>query len=240
MRVQVGDVEFFVEEDEFVPFWRRVIDRDWEPASFGVLDRMLTADSTFVDIGAWIGPLTLYAANLAHQCHAVEPDPRARAGLLANIARNPGLAERVHVHSVAVGEVAGAARMGSITSDNGGDSMSSLLFGAAATSWAVECVTLEELISGIDLTSPGLVKIDIEGAEVEVLNGSRDYLEKVHPALFLSVHGRFWADPLPRMRLLLDVLSTYQEILTPEFVPIDRQCLLDQRHLGGLFELVAV
>ncbi len=220
MRVQVRNVEFSVEEDEFGPFWRRVVDGCWEPASFGVLDRVLTADSTFVDIGAWIGPLTLYAANLADRCHAVEPDPRARAGLLANVACNPGLADRIQVHSAAVGEAVGQAHMGSITSDVGGDSMSSLLFGTAATSWVVECVTLEGLISGFDIPSLGLVKIDIEGAEVEVLNGSREYVEKTHPPLFLSVHGRFWPDPLPRMRVLLDVLSAYDEILTPSSCPL--------------------
>ena len=238
MKVQVRDVEFHVEEDEFAPFWRRVTAGDWEPASFGVLDRMLTTDSTFLDIGAWIGPLTLYAANLAPRCHAVEPDPRARAGLLANIARNPRLAGRIQVHPEAVGEVSGQGRMGNITSDVGGDSMSSLLFGTAANAWAVECVTLEGLISGIG--TPSLVKIDIEGAEVEVLNGSREYIEKSRPPLFLSVHGRFWPDPLPRMRALLDVLLAYREILTPEFVPIDRRRLLDQHHLGGLFEILAV
>jgi FkbM family methyltransferase len=238
MRVQIRDVEFHVEEDEFAPFWRRAAAGDWEPASFGVLDRMLHADSTFLDIGAWIGPLTLYAANLASWCHAVEPDPRARAGLITNIARNPGLAGRIQVHPEAVGEASGQGRMGNITSGAGGDSMSSLLFGTAANAWDVECVTLERLISGIG--PPSLVKIDIEGAEVEVLHGSREYIDRTRPPLFLSVHGRFWPDPLPRMQALLDVLSAYREILTPEFVPIDRQSLLDQHHLGGLFEILAV
>jgi FkbM family methyltransferase len=231
-------VEFSVDEDEFAPFWQRAEAGDWEPASFAILDRMLAADSTFLDIGAWIGPLTLYAASVARRCHAIEPDPVARAGLLANIARNPQLAGRIQVHAEAVGEASGQGRMGNITSDAGGDSMSSLLFGTAANAWPVECVTLEELISGID--PPSLVKIDIEGSEVEVLAGSREYIEKTRPPLFLSVHGRFWPDPLPRMRALLDVLSAYREILTPDFVPIDRQCLLDPDHLGGLFEILAV
>jgi FkbM family methyltransferase len=238
MQIRMRDVEFLVVEDEFAAFWRRVCDGDWEPASFAVLDHMLTPDSTFLDIGAWIGPLTLYAANLVHKCHAVEPDARARAGLLANIGCNPRLAERIQVHPEAVGEVPGQAQMGNITSDVGGDSMSSLLFGMAPGAWTVECVTLEGLIDSIDM--PSLVKIDIEGAEVEVLKGSRNYLEEVRPPLFLSVHGRFWPDPLPRMRALLDVLSAYNEILTPELVPLDRQCLLDQHHLAGLFEILAV
>jgi len=237
MRVKVKDVGFDVEEAEFAAFWRRVEAGDWEPASFGVLDRMLAADSTFLDIGAWIGPLTLYAAHLTPRCHAVEPDPRARAGLLANIARNPGLAGRIEVYREAVGEFRGPDRMGNITSRAGGDSMSSLLFGTAANAWDVECVTLEGLADRIGPLS--LVKMDIEGAEVEVLSGSREFIEKTRPPLFLSVHGRFWPDPLPRMCALLGVLSAYPEILTPEFVPIDRRCLLDQDHLGGLFEIIA-
>jgi len=238
MQIRVRDIEFFVEEDEFAPFWRRVCDGDWEPASFAVLDRMLTPGSTFLDIGAWIGPLTLYAASLAQKCHAVEPDPRARTGLMANIACNPRFAERIQVHPEAVGEIRGEAQMGNITSDFGGDSMSSLLFGTAQNAWTVECVTLDELIGSMDV--PSLVKMDIEGAEVEVLNGSRNYIEEVRPPLFLSVHGRFWPDPVSRMRTLLGILSAYHDILTPEFLPIDRQCLLDQHHLAGLFEILAI
>jgi FkbM family methyltransferase len=240
MQVTVGQAEFVVADDEFVPFWRRVVAGDWEPASFHVLDRMLKPGSTLVDIGAWIGPLTLYGAGLADRCHAVEPDPRARDGLLANISRNPGLADRVRVHPVAIGATAGPARLGNITSVVGGDSMSSLLFGTAATSWPVECVTLEEFISGIDPPHLALVKIDIEGAEVEVLGGSRDYIERVHPPLFLSIHGRFWSDPLPRMKELVDILSSYREVMTTEFLPLDPRYLLEDEALHGLFELVAV
>lgn len=238
MRVQVREVTFDVEEDEFAPFWRRAEAGEWEPASFGVLDQMLDADSTFLDIGAWIGPLTLYAANLTPSCHAVEPDPRARAGLIANIARNPELAGRIQVHPEAVAGVCGPGRIGNITSSVGGDSMSSLLFGTAANAWDVECLTLERLVSRIG--PPSLVKIDIEGAEAEVLNGSREYIERARPPLFLSVHAAFWPDPLPNMRTLLDVLSPYREILTPEFTPIDRQSLLDEQHLTGLFEILAM
>ncbi|HEY5880194.1 MAG TPA: FkbM family methyltransferase [Nakamurella sp.] len=201
---------------------------------------MLTPGSTFVDVGAWIGPLALYGAGLADRCHAVEPDPIARDGLLANVARNPKLADRIRVHPVAIGAAAGSARLGNITSAAGGDSMSSLLFGTAATSWTVECVTLEEFISDIDPPRVALVKIDVEGAEVEVLGGSRDYIERWHPPLFLSVHGRFWSDPLPRMKELVDILSSYREVMTTEFLPFDPLRLLDDDILHGLFELVAV
>jgi len=205
-----------------------------------VLQRFLTPSSTFVDIGAWIGPLTLYGAHLAGHCHAVEPDPLARAALTANIALNPELSNPINEHPVAVAEFEGKAKLGSITSSSGGDSMSSLLFGHSSVSWTVECVTLEGLIDSLGIVTPCLVKIDIEGGKVEVLSGSWEYIERVKPPLFLSVHGKFWPDPPPRMERLLNVLSTYREILTPQFMPVSLGTLLDADHLGGLFEIVAL
>jgi FkbM family methyltransferase len=238
--VQVGRYVFSVVDDEFAPFWERVTAGDWEPCSFTLLDHFLSSGATFVDIGAWIGPLTLYAAHLAGSCHSVEPDARARACLEANVALNPNLAERIVVHGVAVAESTGRRRLGSVTSTVGGDSMSSLLFGEEPASWSVDCVTLEALLRGLGSGPPGLVKIDVEGSEVEALCGSERYLAEYRPPLFLSVHARFWPDPLPRMERLLDVLSSYPELLTPELAPLDPRRLLDADHLGGLFELVAI
>jgi FkbM family methyltransferase len=240
MQVQMGDIAFTVQDDEFGLFWKQVANHAWEPDSFDVLRRLLTPDSTFVDVGAWIGPLTLYGAHLARRCHAIEPDPCARAALTANVALNPDLSDRISVHPAAVAEFEGTAKLGNITSRAGGDSMSSLLFGDAPTSWVVDCITLEGLINRLGIGKVGLVKIDIEGAEVEVLSGSRSYIESAKPPLFLSVHGRFWPDPLPRMQRLLNVLSAYREILTPKFLPVDPQTFLDEDHLGGLFEIVAL
>jgi FkbM family methyltransferase len=240
IEVRVGRHSFRVVDDEFAAFWERVTDGDWEPHSFAVIDHFVSSGLTFVDIGAWIGPLSLYAAHLTDRCHAIEPDGRARACLEANIALNPPLAERIVVHPVAIAERPGVARLGSITSAVGGDSMSSLLFGDADASWPVECVTLEAFVGTLPPGPLGLVKIDIEGYEVSVLEGSRSYLAASHPPLYLSVHASFWDEPRPTMERLLDLLSTYRELLTPALEPIAPDDLLDDDHLSGLFELVAV
>ena len=65
MEVAVGRARFQVTDDEHAAFWHRVVAGDWEPDSFRVLDRMLFPGCTYVDVGAWIGPLTLYAATIA-------------------------------------------------------------------------------------------------------------------------------------------------------------------------------
>ena len=238
--ISVGAQSFAVREDAFAAFWARVAAGDWEPDSFAVIDRLVAPGTTFIDIGAWIGPLTLYTASVAGTVHAIEPDPAARAVLRANIELNPWLAERVRVHAVAIGDRTGPGRLGNITSARGGDSMSSLLYADAPVSWEVDCTTLDRFLTAVDGPVPSLIKIETEGTEVELLDAARDWLAATRPPLLLSVHARFWPDPYPRLTRLVDLLSSYQQLLTPWLSPIDPRTLLDDEHAHGMFELVAL
>jgi FkbM family methyltransferase len=239
MNVTRGSVQFSVGGSQNA-FWARVVDGTWEPASYAVLDRFLAPDLVMVDIGAWIGPLTLYAAGLKARVQAYEPDPVARAELAANVARNPELAERVTISPLAVGPGAGDLRLGNRTSARGGDSMSSLLFADARVGWPVRSVGLTELLTPIPAELLGLVKIDIEGAEVEMLEPAAELLERCQPPLLLSVHARFWQpDPWPRLRRLADLLAGYEVLLTPDFEPFPAGRILTEPYASGLLELVA-
>lgn len=237
MDVSVCDASFRVAGDH-AAFWQRVAARDWEPSSYDVLTAFLRPNSIFVDIGAWIGPLTLYAAAMGARCLAFEPDPVARDELLANLALEPEVAHRVSVRADAVGAGSGPARLGNITSRRGGDSMSSLLFSEAPTAWEVTTVGLVEILASIPTGDLGLVKIDIEGAEVETLAPTADYLAAQQPPLYLSVHPRFWSDPHPRLIRLAGILSAYDVVLTPELVPFDLAQMFTDPYVSGLFELV--
>jgi FkbM family methyltransferase len=238
MDVAVGSARFRVGggHDDF---WRRVVARDWEPDSYGVLDHFLTPGSVLVDVGAWIGPLTLYAAAIGARSQAFEPDPVARAELLANLDLNPDLHGLVHVSPAAVGPETAPVRLGNRTSAAGGDSMSSLLFADAAVGWEVDSVGLAEVLDGIGDDELGLVKIDIEGAEVEVLSAAAGHLAERCPPLFVSVHARFWADPGPRLEQLVAVLAGYDKVMTPDLRPFEAARMLTEPYASGLFEVVA-
>src|SRR6185436_7919719 len=56
----------------------------------------------FVDIGAWMGPTTLFAASKGSECWSFEPDPVAFARLQANVDANNGLRDRIHLQNKAV------------------------------------------------------------------------------------------------------------------------------------------
>ena len=70
-------------------FWE-TCENGWEEATFDVLVSQLAQGSTFVDVGAWIGPMTLVAAACGARVVAYEPDPTAADELAENVAVNPG------------------------------------------------------------------------------------------------------------------------------------------------------
>lgn len=60
----------------------------------------------------------------------------------------------------------------------------------------------DQVLAELDMSAPGIVKIDVEGAELEVLTGLRLTLARAHPAVFFEVLPNFrGADrvPLPHL-----------------------------------------
>ena len=53
----------------------------------------------------------------------------------------------------------------------------------------VETVSLDEFFAG-QATWPDLIKIDVEGAELDVLQGARRIIAQHHPVMFVEVHPR--------------------------------------------------
>ena len=53
----------------------------------------------------------------------------------------------------------------------------------------VQTASLDALLASGDVPSPDVVKIDVEGAEVDVLAGACQLLGDTRPALILATHG---------------------------------------------------
>ena len=65
-------------------------------------------------------------------------------------------------------------------------------------------ITLDDYCT-VNKLVPDLIKIDVEGAEYLVLNGSRNTLTKSSPEIFLSVHPK----QLARQGLTMDVFKEF-------------------------------
>lgn len=186
-RVVIREQELFVDDDQ-PTFWDRVDAGAWEPGTLNVLEGSLGPGSVFIDVGAWVGALTLYAAALGARVVALEPDLKALDQLRRNLAANPGLANQVTVVPRALSADTEPVRLGARRKP--GDSMSSTLLADRGETWHADAITPEAISGGIGAVSRHVLKIDIEGGEYAVLprigpllEGAASLLLALHPAI---------------------------------------------------------
>ncbi len=137
------------------------------------------------DVGAFHGILTLFFAARGARVVAYEPNQMNHARLIENIRLNN--LTNVQVRKLAVGSQARSGRLLYDPAMAGGGSLNP--DAAAGVSQPVQITTLDEDIAAASLPAPDLIKIDIEGWELEALKGARATLDAHHPRLFLEMHG---------------------------------------------------
>jgi FkbM family methyltransferase len=148
----------------------------YEPAVLKAFAACLRPGMTVYDVGANVGLFTLAAVSRGAQVIAFEPDARNRAFLARHVALN-GVADRVEVIAAAVGRTTGRTRY---RPEHTG------LEGRIAPDGHVEVdlVALDRL----DRPAPAVLKIDVEGAELDVLEGAVGCIRSARPLIFLEVH----------------------------------------------------
>lgn len=149
-----------------------------------LIRRLLGHGGDFVDVGAHIG---MYSVSIAQRITgrvlALEPNPSARALLEENLVLNE--CENVIVERVAVADAPGYAALHIPT---GGDSSWSTLDGGrldGERAVDVEVSTLDVEVERHGLR-PAVVKIDVEGVELDVLRGGAQTLAR-RPALLVEL-----------------------------------------------------
>lgn len=151
-----------------------------------LFQRMLNAGDVVYDLGANVGFYSLLAATLvgpAGTVYSFEPLPAnleyLRRHLELNSIRN------CQVFAVAVGGRNGVCHF----RPHSNPSMGSVADEPAHNTIAVREVMLDDAIINEKLRSPTVIKCDIEGAELEALEGARFTIREFRPAIFLATHG---------------------------------------------------
>jgi FkbM family methyltransferase len=145
--------------------------------------RLLKPGMTFWDVGAHVGFFTILAGKLvgdSGHVHAFEPMPENRRRLEAAVEANGS--RNVSVHEVAVSASSGegvlyahaSSCMWSVRPDPDGDE-----------GIVVPFETLDRLSRSTG--PPDVVKIDAEGAELDVLRGGVGLLENAKPSLIVEL-----------------------------------------------------
>lgn len=146
-----------------------------EPGTVALVERLLAPDQCFMDVGANVGAYSLLAARKVGskgKVIAIEPLPSTTRALRTTIAIN-GISGIVDLHECALGAAKGQATLyAGATSGH-----SSMLDPAESyvRGFEVSVVRGDDLIGKY---KPSLIKIDVEGWELEVVRGLEKFIAK--------------------------------------------------------------
>jgi FkbM family methyltransferase len=219
----LAGLAFYLPGGRDAPWADRLIAGTYEPDMTAPLADLARHGGTLYDIGAHVGYYTAAWLRLGGtRVEAFEPVPSTRQGLAAMLARN-GLADRVGVHDVALGCLAGqgamqvddadlgAASAAFLAGSAGLDSGLRLAPGHTARAVPVAVVRLDDYVRDKGLPPPTVIKLDVEGAEADVLAGAEAVLTIHRPAILCEVHridaGLELAAHLTRLGYTLRILG---------------------------------
>jgi FkbM family methyltransferase len=179
----------------------------WEPNVTTIFARSLSPGDVCLDVGAHIGYFTLLASKSvgsAGHVYAFEPSPTNFRALCGNLERNE--AANVTALEVAVGRPAQRALLVEGPGTNTGRaSLSPVLVGrrtAGLTEATVEVRSITADLPASDLERVRVVKIDVEGYELEVLESLEPVFELGRPLTVLVELTPGWiADGEPRAQV---------------------------------------
>jgi FkbM family methyltransferase len=164
----------------------------WAQSETRLFRELIKPGMTVIDVGANIGYFSLLASTLVGpdgRVHAFEPDP-VNFGLLRKSVRLN------HASNIKIVQAALSSSDESIqlflNSDNKGDHRIWEATGESRTKITVRAMTLDQYLNET-ATAADFIKIDVQGAEGQVLEGMEETLAQAPPTYLIL---EFWPEAL--------------------------------------------
>jgi FkbM family methyltransferase len=185
------------------------------------LDNLNVADRVVFDVGAFEGLITLFFSRQARHVVCYEPSSRNYARLCQNLELNR--IKNVTARKYGVGAKPHRSALASDPRMTGGGTLSDTISETIgrrddAHFEQIEVTTLDQDLAEAHLPEPDLIKVDVEGYELAVLEGAKRLLEAKHPALYLEMHGETMSEKRANVKAIVTHLNAvgYEDILHVE------------------------
>ena len=165
----------------------------WEPSTTALVERLVGSGDVVIDVGAHVGYYSLLASRLGAKVSAFEADPEMANRLKMNVEIND--LGSVEVQQVAVASDQSGRVLHRGPRHNRGLSSTSPRWNLSDAG-TVDSARLSDLVDPTLLSRVCLVKIDVEGAEPDVLAGMEDMWSQLSPdaVVLLEVSPRWWSE----------------------------------------------
>ncbi len=188
---------------------------------------------SFIDIGALYGDFSLiFCAMTNGTAYAVDPSPDANDVLSKLMALNPD--KQIFQHPIAIGKENGKFEMAfewihCVDLAGAADQENTI---------TVEQKTMDAFVNSIG-EEPDTIKIDAEGAELDILFGGKNYFNNTAPRIFLEIHPTYLARRGQSVEELVNLLTEYgYAIFHSDGVPAKNPAKLFSEHEGFLVHRV--
>lgn len=161
----------------------RFIQGRYDPNAVDILSEHIKPGFVCYDIGAHIGYLAFVMAKHAGkdgQIYAFEPRPLNLLYLQKHIKINK--IDNILVFDFGISDKRGELRFTANTGSGTGHI-------SEDGNITIHVESMDELIAEKGLRPPDFIKMDIEGGELNALQGAAETLKKYHPILLISTHG---------------------------------------------------
>jgi len=159
-----------------VQFWIYLLGI-WEPDITAFVRRNLSQGDTFIDVGAHAGYFTVLASSrvgATGRVLAIEPCPRNFAALTANLEVE---ASKRNVRAVNIAATATRGTIGLYSrGDWAADRATTMARGQFTLESRVDAAPLTEILTPDEVRSVRIMKIDVEGTELDVIEGLKGVL----------------------------------------------------------------
>lgn len=162
----------------------RFIRGTYETVNTEAFQRCVNLGDIVYDVGGHVGYFSVLSSHLTGPKGRVlvfEPRPLNAAYIKHHIKINS--INNVSLFEVAVSSISGEARFDSRTGTGTGHL-------SVKGNLNVKTIILDEFVYGESHPPPDFMKIDIEGGEIDALNGAQEILASARPILLIATHGK--------------------------------------------------
>ena len=150
-----------------------------------LLSQNVKRDTVFYDLGAHWGYFSILASKfvgIKGKVYAFEPMPQNFQRLEQNIRIN-------NVKNIATLNLAVSDENRTIKFSNSSDTFANTYINAGSEDFIeVKSISLDQFVLEKSVSPPHFIKIDVEGAEIDVLKGAERLIREHRPVIHLSTH----------------------------------------------------
>ena len=207
---------------------------DYEADSFEFIRKHLKPGVVSLDIGAHFGVYAVFMQSISgSKVYSFEPASESRSILIRTLSLNQ-CGDRVEVLPLAVSAAPGMTTFyiaGNPVSE--ANSLVALRSDSSRKGYPVEITSIDVFCAERGI-SPGFLKIDAEGVELEILRGASSLFQRERPSGILGIHPFAYTNPVLQQETIWNLLTEYRMRITSAGKAVDREWFVAQT---GIFDI---